>query len=106
LTITFNGLISAYVSIVSYVFIVLGLLIVFLVFKANSFASATFEVGSEQKVISTGAYGVVRHPIYSGALLMLLFTPLALGSILGITYFSTHFDGNCSKAYGRREVSI
>ena len=79
--------VPAYVSIVSYVFVVLGLLIVFLVFKANSFASATIEVGSEQKVISTGAYGVVRHPMYSGALLMLLFTPLALGSFWGLLAF-------------------
>ena len=71
----------------SYVFVVLGLLIVFLVFKANSFASATIEIGKEQKVISTGAYGVVRHPMYSGALLMLLFTPLALGSFWGLLAF-------------------
>lgn len=79
--------VPSFVSIVSYVFVVLGLLIVFLVFKANSFASATIEVGIAQEVISTGAYGVVRHPMYSGALLMLLFTPLALGSFWGLLAF-------------------
>ena len=79
--------VPAYVSITSYVFVVLGLLIVFLVFNANSFASATIEVDKEQRVISTGAYGVVRHPMYSGALLMLLFTPLALGSFWGLLAF-------------------
>jgi protein-S-isoprenylcysteine O-methyltransferase Ste14 len=83
--------VPSFVSIVSYVFVVLGLLIVFLVFKANSFASATIEVGIEQKVISTGAYGVVRHPMYSGALLMLLFTPLALGSFWGLLAFPPIF---------------
>jgi protein-S-isoprenylcysteine O-methyltransferase Ste14 len=79
--------VPSFVSLVSNVFVALGLLVVFLVFKANSFASATIEIGKEQKLISTGAYGVVRHPMYSGALLMLLFIPLALGSIWGLLAF-------------------
>ena len=66
------------------VFVAFGLLIVFLVFKENSFTSATIEVTQGQKVISKGPYAVVRHPMYAGALLMLLFTPLALGSFWGL----------------------
>jgi protein-S-isoprenylcysteine O-methyltransferase Ste14 len=58
----------------------MGLLIVFLVFKENSYAAGVIEVGKEQKVISTGPYAIVRHPMYTGALLMLCFVPLALGS--------------------------
>ncbi len=73
------------------VFVVIGLLIVFLVFKENSFTSATIEVTKEQKVISTGPYGVVRHPMYAGALLMLFFTPLALGSFWGLLAFIPMF---------------
>jgi protein-S-isoprenylcysteine O-methyltransferase Ste14 len=69
------------------VFVVLGLLIVFIVFKENSFTSAVIEVNQGQKVISTGPYAVVRHPMYAGALLMLLFTPLALGSFWGLLAF-------------------
>jgi protein-S-isoprenylcysteine O-methyltransferase Ste14 len=69
------------------VFVVLGLLIVFMVFKENSFTSAVIEVNQGQKVISTGPYAVVRHPMYAGALLMLLFTPLALGSFWGLLAF-------------------
>ncbi len=58
----------------------LGLYIVFLVFRENTFTSATIEVREEQKVISTGPYAVIRHPMYSGAFIMLLGIPLALGS--------------------------
>ena len=66
------------------VLVALGLLAVFLVFKANTFTSATIEVGAEQRVIATGPYGLVRHPMYAGALVMLLGVPLALGSWWGL----------------------
>jgi protein-S-isoprenylcysteine O-methyltransferase Ste14 len=62
------------------VLVALGLYIVFLVFRENTFTSATIEVQEEQKVISTGPYAVIRHPMYSGAFIMLLGIPLALGS--------------------------
>ena len=44
----------------------LGFVIVFLVFRENSFASATIEVAPDQRVISTGPYALVRHPMYGG----------------------------------------
>ena len=66
------------------VLVAVGFLVVFLVFKENSFASATIAVTSGQKVIATGPYAIVRHPMYSGALVMLIGTPLALGSWWGI----------------------
>jgi protein-S-isoprenylcysteine O-methyltransferase Ste14 len=56
---------------------------VFLVYKENPFSSATIEIVEDQKVVSTGPYAVVRHPMYAGALLYLLGTPLALGSYWG-----------------------
>lgn len=58
----------------------LGFFIVFLVFKENSYTRATIEVSEEQKVITSGPYRAVRHPMYAGASLLLIFTPLALGS--------------------------
>ncbi len=67
-------------------FVVLGFFLVFLVFRENSFTSATIQVSNEQKVISTGPYSAVRHPMYAGALLLLLFTPLALGSWAAIPF--------------------
>lgn len=61
-----------------------GFFIIFLVYKENTFASATIEVVPEQKVISTGLYAMVRHPMYMGALLMFVGIPLSLGSGLGV----------------------
>jgi protein-S-isoprenylcysteine O-methyltransferase Ste14 len=69
------------------VLVALGFLIVFLVFKENTFTAATIEVVPDQTVISTGPYAVVRHPMYAGALVMLLGTPLALGSWWGLLMF-------------------
>ena len=60
--------------------ILLGLAIVFFTFRANSFTSAIIEVAEQQKVISTGPYAVVRHPMYSGGLLLMFSMPIALGS--------------------------
>ncbi len=60
--------------------VALGLLIVFFVFRENTYTSAIIEVGAEQQLVSTGPYAVVRHPMYSGALIMLLGVPLALAS--------------------------
>jgi len=75
------------VVLVADVFVVLGLAVVFLVFRENSFTSAVIEVNTGQNIISTGPYRVVRHPMYAGALLMLFFTPLALDSFLGLLFF-------------------
>ncbi|WP_201747265.1 isoprenylcysteine carboxylmethyltransferase family protein [Glaciimonas sp. PCH181] len=66
------------------VLVATGFFIVFLVFKENTFASATIEVDTHQKIISTGPYALVRHPMYSGAIIMLLGVPLALGSLWGL----------------------
>jgi protein-S-isoprenylcysteine O-methyltransferase Ste14 len=57
---------------------------IFVVFRANSYAAATIQVTAGQKVISTGPYAIVRHPMYAAALLMLLGIPLALGSWWGV----------------------
>ncbi len=74
------------VSLISDAFVVVGFFIVFLVFKANSYTSAVIEVSSEQEVVTTGPYSVVRHPMYAGAMLLLLFTPTALGSWVAIPF--------------------
>ncbi len=60
--------------------VVLGFAIILVVFRENSFASATIEVGADQKVISTGPYAWVRHPMYAGAIPLFSGVPLALGS--------------------------
>ncbi len=68
------------VIILSDVLVLAGYLIVALVFKANTYASRIIEVEKEQKVITTGPYAVVRHPMYVGVLIFYMFSPLALGS--------------------------
>jgi protein-S-isoprenylcysteine O-methyltransferase Ste14 len=58
--------------------------ITFLVVKENSFSASTIKVFKDQKVISTGPYTLVRHPMYTGTLLLALASPLALGSWWGL----------------------
>jgi protein-S-isoprenylcysteine O-methyltransferase Ste14 len=61
-----------------------GLYITFVVLRQNRFAASTVETMAGQRVISTGLYGIVRHPMYFGALVMSLGVPLALGSYWGL----------------------
>ena len=64
--------------------VALGLYIVFATFRANSFTAATVEVAEGQALADTGPYAIVRHPMYLGGLVMLLGTPPALDSALGM----------------------
>jgi len=65
------------------VLVAIGFWLISLVYRENTFTSATIEVAEHQKVISTGPYAIVRHPMYASASLYLLGTPLALGSYWG-----------------------
>jgi protein-S-isoprenylcysteine O-methyltransferase Ste14 len=56
----------------------------FVVLKQNSYAASTITVEPDQPVVSTGVYAIVRHPLYSAALPLVIFTPLALGSYWGL----------------------
>jgi len=73
-----------WVVIAADILILIGYGIVFLTFIENTYASRVVEVTEDQQVISSGPYAVVRHPMYVGVLLMYFFTPLALGSWLGL----------------------
>ncbi len=73
-----------YIIIAGDILVALGYFIIFLVFRENTFAAATITVFADQKVITTGPYGIVRHPMYTGALIMFFGTPLALGSWWGM----------------------
>jgi protein-S-isoprenylcysteine O-methyltransferase Ste14 len=64
-----------------------GFLVIFLVLRANSFAGATIEVVRGQAVIATGPYALVRHPLYSGAVLLFAGIAPALGSLWGSLLF-------------------
>ncbi len=57
------------------------------VLRENTYLSRTIEVQENQKVISTGLYGIVRHPMYSATLLLFMVMPLVLGSIISFVIF-------------------
>jgi protein-S-isoprenylcysteine O-methyltransferase Ste14 len=78
------SVVPTYAVITGDVLVALGLYFVFLVFKENTFTSATIEIADSQKVISTGPYALVRHPMYAGAFVMLLGVSPALGSWWGL----------------------
>jgi protein-S-isoprenylcysteine O-methyltransferase Ste14 len=69
-----------YASVIGDVLVAVSFYIFYLVSKVNTYAAANVRVEEGQKVISTGAYGIVRHPMYAGALLLVVGTPVALGS--------------------------
>jgi protein-S-isoprenylcysteine O-methyltransferase Ste14 len=73
-----------YVSLAGNVLVAFGLLINLLVFRENSYGASTIQIFEDQKVISTGLYAYVRHPMYVGVLVMLIGVPLALGSWWGL----------------------
>jgi protein-S-isoprenylcysteine O-methyltransferase Ste14 len=69
-----------WLTILAQAFVLGGYLMIFWVMKANSFAASTIQVEPGQRVISSGPYRIVRHPMYLGLSAMFFFTPLAMGS--------------------------
>ena len=76
--------VPAAVSVIGDALVAIGLGITWLVVFQNNYAAANITVEAGQKVISTGLYGLVRHPMYMGVLVMMVGIPLALGSWWGL----------------------
>jgi protein-S-isoprenylcysteine O-methyltransferase Ste14 len=76
--------VPTYVAVFGDVLVALGFLFVYLVLKVNTFGASTIQIAEGQTVISTGPYAFVRHPMYAGALPLLIGIPLALGSWWGL----------------------
>lgn len=72
------------VSVLGDVLVALGLFINLVVFRENSYGGSTIEIVEGQKVISTGLYARVRHPMYVGVIVMIIGVPLALDSWWGL----------------------
>ena len=75
------------VVIVSAVVFLIAYILYAEVLRENTYLSRTIEVQEGQKVIDTGLYGIVRHPMYSVTLLLFLSMPLVLGSIYSFVIF-------------------
>jgi protein-S-isoprenylcysteine O-methyltransferase Ste14 len=71
--------------------VVVGFYFIFLVYRENSVTSATIDIVAEQRIVTTGPYAIVRHPMYAGALIYLAGTPLALASFWGFVPFVVIF---------------
>ena len=67
--------------------VALGFLGVLRVFKENTYTSTAIELAADQRVVSTGPYALVRHPMYAAALALLIGIPVALGSYVGLVIF-------------------
>ena len=72
------------VVVIGDVLVAVGLLLAQLVVIQNRYAAATVTVEADQPLASTGLYGIVRHPMYFGGLIMMVGAPLALGSYWGL----------------------
>ncbi|OBB18592.1 methyltransferase family protein [Mycolicibacterium elephantis] len=76
--------VPAAVSVAGDVLVAIGLGVTSLVVIQNSFAASTVQVESDQKLVDTGLYGLVRHPMYTGNVITIVGFPLALGSYWGL----------------------
>ena len=75
------------ISVVASVVFLLAYLLYAEVLRENTYLSRTIEVQDNQKVIDTGLYGIVRHPMYSVTVILFLAMPLVLGSIFSFVIF-------------------
>jgi protein-S-isoprenylcysteine O-methyltransferase Ste14 len=78
--------VPAAVSVVGDVMVAVGLLIAMITTIQNGYAAANINVESDQRVVSTGFYALVRHPMYFGNVVLMLGAPLALGSYRGLLF--------------------
>jgi protein-S-isoprenylcysteine O-methyltransferase Ste14 len=78
--------VPATLCLVGDILVAIGLGLAMLVVIQNAYASANVTVEAEQKLASTGLYEVVRHPMYTGNVIMMVGIPLALGSYWGLVF--------------------
>lgn len=79
-----------WVTITATILFVVSYLLYAEVMRENAYLSRTIKVEENQKVVSTGLYGIVRHPMYSVTILMFLMIPLILGSWYALIVFAIY----------------
>ena len=75
------------VVIISSILFIIAYILYAEVLRENTYLSRTIEVQEDQKVVDTGLYGIVRHPMYAVTILLFLSMPLILGSIISFIIF-------------------
>ncbi|MGE5372897.1 MAG: methyltransferase family protein [Solirubrobacterales bacterium] len=96
--------VPVWVVITANVLVFLGYVLIIMVFRENSYASTVIQVETEQPVITTGPYAIVRHPMYTGLMIMMLVTPLALGSYWALIFSSLFIPINILRI--RKEEAV
>lgn len=84
--------------------VILGYIPVFLAFRENPFAARTVEIFPDHKLISTGPYAIIRHPMYAGIIPMFLAMPLALGSYWAVLFMLPVFAIIIARTLNEEEV--
>ncbi len=84
----------------------IGYGIIFLAFRENSYASRIIEVETGQKVISSGPYAIIRHPMYLGNIIMMLAMPVALGSWAGVPFLSLYIPIMIARILNEEKVLL
>ena len=79
-----------WVVIAASVFFLLAYILYAEVLRENAYLSRTIEIQEDQRVVDTGLYGIVRHPMYSATLILFLSMPLVLGSLYSFMIFLTY----------------
>jgi len=83
-SLAFLGGVPLWVTLTSQALLLFSWLLIFEVFRFNTFASTVIQVEAEQKVVSSGPYRIVRHPMYSAIVVMIIAAPLSLASYVAL----------------------
>ena len=95
-----------YIALAGDAFELIGWLGIFFVFLENTFGSATIELAADQKVISSGPYALMRHPMYASGLVMLAGIPIALGSWWGLLALAALLPAIVSRLLNEEEFLV
>ncbi len=100
------SLVPVWVEAVGAVLIALCMFVVWQAFRVNSFAAPQVRMQTDRahRVVSDGAYGIVRHPMYAGALMMFVGMPLLLGSWWGLLFLPLGVVGVGFRAVGEEQM--
>lgn len=98
--------VPVWLAITANIIAIAGYIFIIFVFNENSYASTIIQVEKKQQVITTGPYSIVRHPMYLGMLILLLFTPIALGSYWAVIPFLLSVPMNIFRIKYEEEVLL